>query len=140
MSVIVVFLRPLGLRLERRNSAIANEDSDTWSVLTLSKTDDHIAILVVQGSVFFGVAGKGGQEVDARDAEKVFGKDFKTLKSAVQKEMTDLWKAGVVKIEGGDVQDIVEKVALGTLEKKGRDWELTTQDCKGTDLDASGLK
>jgi len=44
-----------------------------------------------------------------------------------------------VKIQGADVQKLVDAVALGTLEKD-RDWELTTSDCKGMDLDASDLK
>jgi hypothetical protein len=45
-----------------------------------------------------------------------------------------------VKIDGADVQALSDAAALGTLEKKGRSWELATQDCKGTDLDASALK
>ena len=122
---------------ERKKATIA--DGDAWSVLTLCKSDDDIAILVTPGSVFFGVAGKGGREVDTRDAEKVFGKDLKKLSEAVKKEMGDLWKAGAVKIQGADVQKLSDAVALGTLEKDG-DWKLTTQDCKGTDLAASDLK
>ena len=62
---------------DRKKATIAGDDSDTWSVLTLSKTDDDIAILVGPGTVFFGIAGKGGNEVDDRDIEKVFGKDLK---------------------------------------------------------------
>lgn len=124
---------------DRKKATVAGEDGDGWSVLTLSKSDDDIAILVTPGSVFFGVAGRGGNEVDARDAEKAFGKDFRKLSGAVTKEMTDLWKAGAVKIQGADVQKLGDAVGLGTLEK-GREWELTTQDCKGMDIDASGLK
>ena len=124
---------------DRKKATIAGEDGDAWSVLTLSKSDDDIAILVTPGSVFFGVAGKGGNEVDARDAEKVFGKDLRTLSTVVTKELTELWKAGAVKIQGADVQKIADAVGLGTLEK-GRDWELTTQSCKGMDVDASELK
>ena len=124
---------------DRRKATIAGEDTDTWSVLTLGKSDDDIAILVGPGAVFFGVAGKGGREVDARDVEKAFGKDLRKLGEAVKKEMTELWKAGAVKIQGADVQELVDAVALGTLEKD-RDWELTTQDCKGMDLDTSDLK
>ena len=115
---------------DRRKATIAGEDTDTWSVLTLSKSDDDIAILVTPGSVFFGVAGKGGNEVDARDTEKAFGKDLRKLTEAVKKEMTELWKAGAVKIQGADVQQIANAVGLGTLEK-GRDWELTTQTARG---------
>jgi len=124
---------------DRKKATIAGVDADTWSVLTLSKSDDDIAILVTPGSVFFGVAGKGGREVDARDAEKAFGKDLRKLTEAVKKEMGELWKAGAVKIQGADIQLLINAVGLGTLEK-GRDWELKTQDCKGTDLDASDLK
>jgi len=124
---------------DRKKATIAGEDTDTWSVLTLSKSDDDIAILVGPDTIFFGVAGKGGREVDARGAEKAFGKDLRKLSDAVKKEMTELWKAGAVKIQGADVQQLAAAVGLGTLEK-GRDWELTTQDCKGMDLDTSELK
>jgi len=124
---------------DRKKATIAGEDTDTWSVLTLSKTDDDIAILVAPDSVFFGVAGKGGREVDARVAEKAFGKDLKKLGEAVKKEMGELWKAGAVKIQGADVQKLSDAAALGTMEK-GREWELSTKDCKGTDLDTSDLK
>jgi hypothetical protein len=124
---------------DRKKATIAGADSDAWSVLTLSKTDDDIAILVTPGSVFFGVAGKGGNEVDARDAEKAFGKNLAKLSDAVKKEVGELWKAGAVKIQGSDVQKLGDAVGLGTLEKD-RDWELKTQDCKGLDVDASELK
>ena len=124
---------------DRKKVIIAGEDTDTWSVLALGKNDDNIAILVGPGTVFFGVAGKGGNELDTREIERAFGKDLRTLSEAVKKEMTELWKAGAVKIQGADVQKVADAVGLGTLEK-GRDWELTTQDCKGLDLDASELK
>jgi len=124
---------------DRKKAVIAAEDADTWTVLTLSRSSNEIAILVGQAGVFFGVAGKGGNEVDARDAEKAFGKGFSRLEDAVKKELTDLWKAGVVKIQGADIQQIAGALGLGTLEK-GRSWELTTQNCKGLDLDASDLK
>lgn len=124
---------------DRTKAILVGEDTDTWSVLTLSRSDKDIAILVTPGSVFFGVAGKGGREVDARVAERIFGKDLRMLIEAVKKEMTDLWKAGVVKIQGADIQQILDVVALGTLEKD-RDWQLTTKSCEGMDLDASDLK
>jgi hypothetical protein len=124
---------------DRKKAMIAGEDTDIWSVLTLAKSDDGIAILVGPGTVFFGVAGKGGREVDARGAEKAFGKDFRNLSDAVRKEMTELWKVGAVKIQGADVQKLSDAVGLGTLEKD-RDWVLTTKDCKGMDLDTSELK
>lgn len=125
---------------ERKKATIAGIEGDNWSVLTLCKSDDDIAILVGPEAVFFGVAGQGGREVDTRTAEKTFGKDLRELKEAVQKEMTSLWHAGAVKIQGADVQQLADAVALGTLEKSGRDWKLTTQDCKGMDIDASDLK
>jgi hypothetical protein len=124
---------------DRKKAIIAGEDTDTWSVLTLGRNDDDIAILVGPGAVFFGVAGKGGNELDTREIERAFGKDLRTLAEAVKKEMTELWKAGAVKIQGADVQKLADAVALGTLEKD-RDWELKTQDCKGLDLDTSELK
>jgi len=125
---------------DRKKAIIAGEDTDTWSVLTLGKSNDDIALLVGPGTVFFGVAGKGGREVDARGAEKVFGKDLRNLTEAVKKEITELWKSGAVRIQGADVQLLATAVALGTLEKSGRDWELKTQNCKGMDIDASDLK
>lgn len=139
IKVEVVKDKALEWGKDRRKALVAGEDTDTWSVLTLSKADDDIAILVSAGSVFFGVAGKGRNEVDARDTEKVFGRDFRKLVDAVKKEMTELWKAGAVKMQGADVQQLADAVALGTLEK-GRDWELKTESCKGLDLDASDLK
>ena len=54
--------------------------------------------------------------------------------------MGDLRSAGAVKIAGGDVQQLSDAAGLGTLEKDGREWALTTQDCKGLDLNAAGLK
>jgi hypothetical protein len=124
---------------DRKKAIIAGEDTDTWSVLALGKNDDDIAILVGPGTVFFGVAGKGGNELDTREIERAFGKDLRKLVEAVKKEMTELWKAGAVKIQGADVQKLADAVALGTLEKD-RDWALTTADCKGMDLDTSDLK
>jgi hypothetical protein len=132
--------KALGWAKDRKNVAIVAADSDTWAVLTLSKSEKDIAVLVRPDGVFFGIAGKGGREVDEREAEKAFGKDLRNLREVVKREMTDLWKDGVVKISGGDVQPISEAVGLGTIEKKGRDWELTAQDCKGNDLDISELK
>ena len=125
---------------DRKKATIAGEDTDTWSVLTLSKSDNGIAILVGPGTVFFGVAGKGGNELDAREIERAFGKDLRNLTEAVKKEINELWKAGAVKIEGADVSQLPKVVALGTLEKSGRDWELKTSNCKGLDLDTSELK
>jgi hypothetical protein len=125
---------------DRRKVAIIAADSDSWAILALSKSSDDIAILVGPAGVFFGVAGKGGREVSARDAEKAFGRDFRELRETVKKEMGDLWKADVVKISGGDVQPLSDAVGLGILEKKGREWELATQNCAGADLDVSELR
>lgn len=124
---------------DRRNAVITAEDADDWSVLARCKSDGDIAIRVDAGGVFFGVAGRGGQELDARDINKAYGKDLDDLKEAVKKEMGELGKADVVKLGSGDVQDLADAAGLGTLEKD-RAWALTTQDCTGTDLDASGLK
>jgi hypothetical protein len=124
----------------RRKAAILAVDTDTWAVVSPSRSADDIAILVGPNGVFFGVAGKGGQEVSDRDAEKAFGRDLRTLREVVQRELTDLWKDGVVKISGGDVQAAADAVGLGTLEKKGRDWELTTQKCAGLAVDVSEVK
>jgi hypothetical protein len=122
-----------------RKVLVANEDSDDWSLLTLSKSDDDIAIVVRAGSVFFGVAGKGKAEVDARLAEKAFGRDLRDLPDAIRKDLEGLRKAGGIAIEGSDVADLAKTAALGTFEKGRRDWEFTKQDCTGTDVDTSGL-
>ena len=117
---------------------VGGADTADWTVLTLSRTDKDIAILVGPGYVFFGVAGRGG-EVYPRDIEKAFGKDFGRLRDAVRKTMTDLWKAGVVKIAGADVQKISDAAGLGAIEKDGTGWALKTKDCQAVDLPASGL-
>lgn len=124
---------------DRRKVTIANEDADDWSVLTLSKSDRDIAILVRDGGVFFGVAGRGRDEVDAAAAEKAFGRDLRDLVDAVKLDLEDLRKADAVKIDGSDVGDLAKAAALGVFEKARRDWERTTPDCTGVDLDASGL-
>jgi hypothetical protein len=121
-----------------QNAAVEGADIDVWSVLALSRADQGIAMLVGPGYVFFGVAGRGG-EVYPKDIEKAFGKDLRKLREAVKKEINELWKAGVVQIEGGDVQKISDAVGRGLLEKEGRDWVLKTTDCQAVDLPASGL-
>lgn len=123
---------------EQRKVAIAGEDSDDWSVLTLSASDSDIAVVVKPGGVFFGVAGRGREEIDAKAAEKAFGRDLRDLVDAVRKDLDSLRKADAVKIDGGDVADLAKMAALGVF-TKGRDWELKTEDCTGTDVDASGL-
>lgn len=120
-----------------RKVAVTGADSDAWQVLTLSRTEEDIAVVVAPGVVFFGVAGKGG-EMDARDAAKVFGNDLRKLREAVKKMAGDLRDAGVLKIEGGDVQKLSDAAGLGILEK-GRDWELKTQECQAVEVDASAL-
>jgi hypothetical protein len=124
---------------DRRKAVVANEDADDWSVLTLSARDKDIAILVRDGSVFFGVAGKGRSVIDAGAAEKAFGRDLSDLKDAVRNELDELRKADAVKLESGDANELAKAAALGVFEKGRRDWELSTQDCAGTDLDASDL-
>jgi len=122
---------------DRREVQITNEDGDDWQVLTMATSARDIAVLVSANGVFFGVAGRG-DELSERDIAKAFGSDNKELKEAVKKEMQGLWKADVVEIGGKDVQELSEAAALGTLEKD-RDWELTTTDCEGVELDVSGL-
>lgn len=124
---------------EHRKFAVLNEDAGNWSVLTLSVTDGDIAIVVQAGSVFFGVAGKGREQIDAKAAEKAFGRDLRDLVDAVKKDLDELRKADAVKIDGSDVADLAQMVALGVFEKSRRDWELKTEDCTGTDVDVSGL-
>ena len=121
-----------------RKAAVTGADTDAWQVLTLSRTDDDIAVVVAPGSVVFGVAGKG-REMDARDADKAYGGDLRKLRDAVKKMMGDLREAGVVKIQGGDVQVLSEAAGLGVLQQEGRDWELKSQDCKAVEVDASAL-
>jgi hypothetical protein len=123
-----------------QRKAVVVDEADAWSVLALSESDKDIAILVKADGVFFGVAGKAGREVDSRAAEKVFGNDLRGLREAVKKGMGDLRKKDVVKIDGSDVQPLSDAAGLGVLEKKGRDWELSTVKCDGTELDASELK
>ena len=125
---------------DRRKSAVADVDKDGWSVLTLSTTDDDIAILIKKDTVFFGVAGKGGREVDSREADRTFGNSLRKLRDAVKKEMGEMRQARVVDIDGSDVQPLSDAIGLGVLEKKGRSWELTTEDCKGLDVDTSALR
>jgi len=118
--------------------AVCGADTADWSVLTLSRTDKDIAILLGPGYVFFGVAGRGG-EVYPRDIEKAFRKDFGWLRDAVRMTVTDLWKAGALKIAGADVQKISDATGLGSIEKDGTGWALKTKDCQAVDLPASGL-
>ena len=124
---------------DRRKATIAGEDTDTWSVLTLGKSDDDIAILVGPGTVFFGVAGKGGNELDGREIERAFGKGLSKLSEVVKKEMTELWKAGAVKIGGNDVQTLADAAGLGMLAKEKDAWVLRTRECQPVDLPATGL-
>ncbi len=118
--------------------AVDGADTDAWTVLALSRTDQDIAMLVGPGYVFFGVAGRGG-EVYPQNIDKAFGKDLRKLRETVTEEMNELWKAGVVRIDGSDVQKISEAVGRGLIEKDGRDWALKTRDCQAVDLPASGL-
>ena len=130
--------KALAWAAELKKKAVSGEDTADWTVLTLSRTDNDIAILLGPGYVFFGVAGRGG-EVYPRDIEKAFGKDFGRLRDAVRKNVTDLWKAGVVKIAGAEVQKLADVVGLGSIEKEGSGWVLKTKDCQAVDLPASGL-
>ena len=124
---------------DRRKVAIAGEETDDWSVLTLSASDSDIAVVVKADGVFFGVAGKGREEIDAAAAEKAFGRELRDLVDAVKKDLDSLREADAVKIDGGDVADLAKAAALGVFEKGRSDWELKTESCTGTDVDASGL-
>ena len=131
--------KALAWAADLKNKAVSGADTADWSVLTLSSySGNDIAILLGPGYVFFGVAGRGG-EVYPRDIEKAFGKDFGRLRDAVRKNVTDLWKAGVLKIAGADVQKISDAVGLGSIEKDGAGWTLKTKECQAVDLPASGL-
>jgi hypothetical protein len=77
--------------------------------------------------------------MDGNDAEKAFGNNLNNLRDAIKKELGDLRKADVVKLEGNDVQVLSDAAALGVLRQDGRNWELKTRDCKATELDASEL-
>jgi hypothetical protein len=138
VSTVTVKEKTLDWAKQLLNVAVDGADTDVWSVLALSRADQDIAMLVGPGFVFFGVAGRGG-EVYPKDIDKAFGKDLGKLREAVKKEMNELWKAGVVQIESGDVQKIYDAVGRGLLEKDGRDWVLKTMDCQAVDLPASGL-
>jgi hypothetical protein len=130
--------KALAWAADQSNKDVGGADTADWTVLTLSRTDKDIAILVGPGYVFFGVAGRGG-EVYPRDMEKAFGKDLGKLREAVKKIVGDLWKAGVVKIAGADVQKLADAAGLGSIEKEGSGWVLKTKDCQAVDLPASGL-
>lgn len=134
----VVKDKALAWAADLKTKDVSGADTADWTVLALSRTDKDIAILVGPGSVFFGVAGRGG-EVYPRDIEKAFGKEFGKLRETLRKTMTDLWKAGAVKIAGADVQKLSDAAGLGSLEKAGSGWVLKTQDCQAVDLPASGL-
>lgn len=124
---------------DRRKVAITGEDGDAWRVLTLSTTDDDIAILVRPASIFFGVAGREGREVDARSAEKVFGNDLRNLREAIRKELGVMRKDDVVRIAGNEVQAISDAAGLGVLMKERDVWELKIRKCDGEEIDTSGL-
>ena len=102
---------------DQRKVAIAGEDSDAWSVLTLSASDSDIAVVVKADGVFFGVAGKGREEIDAKAAERAFGRDLRDLVDAVKKDLDALREADAVKIDGGDVADLAKMAALGVFRR-----------------------
>jgi hypothetical protein len=109
-----------------------------WSVLTFSAADEGIAVLMVPGTVFFGVAGRGG-ETYPKDIEKAFGAGFPKLKDAMGKTLADLVAAGAVKLEATDIQAIAGAAGLGVIEKGAGGWALTKRDCQAVDLPVSGL-
>jgi len=86
-------------RIAGRRSSPA--DGDGWSVLTLSKTDDDIAILVPRRVLRRRRPRR--PEIDARDAEKAFGQSC-AQPARRGKEMNDLWKADAVKLPARNIQ------------------------------------
>ena len=122
--------------LEDGRRAFLLSEDDTWQLKTVSDASDKIALVLTEGYLFFGVADdRDGREVDERRMSKA----FKFLKGAVQKEVKAMWKAGVIDIAGGDVQNIVSAVGIGVVAQDGRDWGLETADCEGMTVNVEDL-
>ncbi|HEY6000948.1 MAG TPA: hypothetical protein VI078_16805 [bacterium] len=125
---------------ERRNAAVVEDEGGEWSVVAQSAAGGDIAILVQPGFVFVGIAGKGNGEIDAREAEKAFGRELRDLADAVKKDLDELQRADVVNLDRRDVADLAAAVALGVFAREGREWKHSTVDCVGTDVDTSALE
>lgn len=121
-----------------REAAVSGAETDNWYLYARSGADQGIGIMIAPGFVFFGVAGRGG-EVYLREIEQAFGKDLGKLRTAVIKDLDALVRTGVVRINAEEVKRIADTVGLGTLEKTGDAWGLTTQRCQAVNLPVSGL-
>jgi hypothetical protein len=121
-----------------RAAAVSGAETDNWYLYVRSGAEQAIGIMIAPGFVFFGVAGRGG-EVYRRDIEQAFGKDLGKLRLAVRKDLDDLVRAGVVRINAAEVQPIAGIAGLGTLEKAGDVWGLSIQRCQAVNLPISGL-
>jgi hypothetical protein len=110
-----------------------------FGIRTVSDASDKIAMVMTTEFVFFGVADDEEDEVSDKKMNKAFGNGLKFLKEAVQKEVKAMWKAGVIDIDGGDVQAIGEAVGLGTISQDGSDWVLEAADCEGMTVNVDEL-
>ena len=122
-----------------RAAAVSGAETDNWYLYARSGADQGIGIMIAPGFVFFGVAGRGG-EVYLREIELAFGKDLGKLRLAVGKDLDDLVRAGVVSVNAAEVQRIADTAGLGTLEKTGDVWGLTTKRCQAVNLPVSACR
>jgi len=111
-----------------------------WAVLATVSSSRDIVVLVTEKFVFFGAAERDARELTDRNAEKYFGNGLRFLKETVKKEMSELDRAGAVRLSGSEAQDMSDAAGLGILEKSGRSWELKTEGCEGKTLAGSDLK
>ncbi len=86
VKTVIVKEKALDWAKNLPNVAIDGADTDDWTVLARSRTDQDIAMLIGPGYVFFGVAGRGG-EVYPQDFDRAFGKDLGKLREAVKKDI-----------------------------------------------------
>lgn len=126
--------------LEDGRRAFLLSEDDAWQLKTVSDASDKIALVLTEGYLFFGVADdRDDREADEKRMTKAFGNENKLLKGAVQKDVKAMWKAGVIDIAGGDVQNIVNAVAIGVVAQDGSDWVLETADCDGMTVNVDDL-
>lgn len=130
--------KALAWAARQQAAAVSEAETNNWYLYVLSSADQGIGIMIAPGFVFFGVAGRGG-EVYLREIEQAFGKDLGKLRLAVGKDLAALVRAGVVRVNATEVQRIADTAGLGTLEKAGDAWGLTTRPCQAVNLPVSGL-
>ena len=111
-----------------------------WAVLTTVPSSRDIVLLVTEKFLFFGAGERDVRELRDRDHDKYFGNNLRSLKETVKRTLSDLDRAGAVRLSGGEVQDMSDAAGLGILEKSGRSWELKAESCEAKTLDASDLK